>query len=119
MIPILYGEDCINDRTLICPQTLCMTPNKLHEFVKKKTPINSPGMLHNSNLHGIVTVAVCVDRKGKVIAVKAVEGHPMAFQSVIESVRNWRFIPYRDKGKPVPVFGVIDINYDFRSDASK
>jgi len=103
----------------MCPQSFCVAPNKLHEFVKKKTPVRPPGMLHNSNLHGIVTVAVCVDRKGKVVAAKSVEGHAMAFQAAIDSIRNWRFIPYRDKGKTVPVFGLIDIDYDFRSDAPK
>jgi len=115
----LYGDDDLEDKVLMCPQSFNMLPNKLNELVKKKAPVNPPGMLHNSKLYGVVTVEVCVDSKGKVFAVKAVDGHPMARASVIDSIKNWSFIPYRDKGKPVPVHGLIDVNYDFRSDVNK
>ena len=115
-IPVLHGNECFDDKISLCPQAFCLLPNKLHEFVKKKTSVNPPNMLHDSNSYGVVTVEVCVDRRGKVIAVKAIKGNAIAIQSVIESVRNWRFIPYRDKGKAIPVFGLIDINYDFRSE---
>ena len=113
-IPVLHGNECLDDKISLCPQAFYLLPNKLHEFVKKKTPVNPPSMLHNSNLYGVVTVEVCVDKKGKVLVVNAIKGNAIAIQSVIESVRNWRFTPYRDNGKTIPVFGLIDINYDFR-----
>ena len=65
IIPVLHGNEWLDDKVSLCPQAFYLSPNKLHEFVKKKTLVNPPSMLHNSNLYGVVTVDVCVDQKGK------------------------------------------------------
>jgi TonB family protein len=87
---------------------------QLMELVLKQTPLTPPGGLANSMLHGVVTVEVCIDRKGRVIDVRVVEGHPLTFSSAIESVRHWRFVPYKRNGKPTCAVGLLTLKYDFR-----
>jgi outer membrane biosynthesis protein TonB len=74
-------------------------------------------MLHNSELHGTVTVEVCIDQRGEVAAVRAVKGHPLAVSSTIESVRNWSFAPYKRNGEARPAIGRMKVKYDFRAQA--
>jgi len=76
------------------------------------------GLLDKSTLRGSVTVEVCVDEPGKVVLVKAVSGSSVAFQSVIESVRQWEFRAYKKEGIPKTVSGRIKVNFDFQSSAN-
>jgi TonB family protein len=76
-------------------------------------------MLHDSKLRGKVTVEVCIDELGRVTAVRGIKGHPFAVLSAVESVRDWSFMPYRQNGEARCAIGLITLDYDFRSEASK
>ncbi len=84
-------------------------------LVIKQMPVMPPAMLHNSELHGIVIVEVCIDKTGTVSSVRAVKGHPLAISSTIESVRNWNFAPYKRNGQAKPALGLLHVKYDFRA----
>lgn len=100
-------------------RALRLTARELSKLVAKRTPILPPGMLHNSELHGTVTVDVCIDQAGAVSAIRAVEGHPLAISPVIESVRGWSFVPYKHDGEARSVFGRLRVKYDFRAQAQQ
>ena len=110
-------EQSSEDRSTSLPcadHAVRLSSDQLTKLVAKRTPVEPP-MMERLNIHGTVKVAVCVNRKGKAIALAVLDGHPMAQQSVIESVRKWVFTPYSKNGKAKMVEGVLDIAFDFRS----
>jgi TonB family protein len=88
--------------------------SQVQRLITRRTSIKPPGSLEKNNLRGTVTVNILIDEKGKVICIKAVKGHPIAQSSVVASIYNWKFKPYKFKGKPISVFGVLTVSYDFR-----
>jgi Gram-negative bacterial TonB protein C-terminal len=98
-----------------CRGVVRLRRQQLLDLVVKQIPLVPPPMLHNSKLHGKVTVKVSVDERGKVIAVKGVKGHPFAISSAVESVRKWTFMPYKQNGKARCAIGLLLLNYDFSS----
>jgi outer membrane biosynthesis protein TonB len=100
-----------------CRGVVRLRPQQLLNLVIKQTPLGPPAMLHNSRLHGKVTVEASVDEMGTVTAVTGVRGHPFAVSSALESVRGWSFMPYKKNGEARCVVGLLTLNYDFRSGA--
>jgi TonB family protein len=105
--------------SLPCAENAVSLPSdQLMKLVVKRTAIEPP-MMERLNLHGTVTVAVCVSSKGKVSAVAVIDGQPMAQGAVIESVRKWVFTPYNQDGHAKTVEGVLNVAFDFRSQATE
>jgi bla regulator protein blaR1 len=67
------------------------------------------------SLHGKVAIRVCVNERGRVASIVVVDGHPMARQAVLESVKDWVFKPYLVNGKSKQVMADLEVGYDFRS----
>jgi TonB-like protein len=93
--------------------------HQLLKLVAKRTPLVPPSMLHNSELHGKVTVEVCIDQEGVVTEVRGVKGPPFAISSAVESVRNWSFVPYQSNGEAKDAVGLMTLKYDFRAASAK
>jgi hypothetical protein len=79
-----------------------------------RKPIQAP-MNERSGLHGTVTVRVCVTERGRVVSAAIIDGHPMAYSAVLDSVRDWVFDPFRVSGRPKPIVADLEVDYDFRS----
>ena len=99
-------------------------PVRLHhqellKFIVTRTALLPPSNLHNSKLHGKVTVEVCIDQTGAVANVRAVKGHPFAMSSALYSVSKWTFTPYLQRGKAKCAIGLLTLDYDFRGRAHK
>jgi protein TonB len=73
-----------------------------------------PATARASGASGIVVVEVTVDEKGKVIAARAVSGHPMLRASAVLAARLARFAPTKLSGEPVKVTGTISYNFIVR-----
>jgi hypothetical protein len=91
-----------------------VTAKQLKKLILKQIPIQPPGMLQDSELHGTATVELCIDKEGKISNVRAINGNRLAMQSVIESIREWTFTPYIRGGSGVPIIGSLKVKYDFR-----
>ena len=91
-----------------------LDPSEALKLITKRTGIEPPSMLHNAQLHGTVTVEVCLNEGGRVCAIRAINGNPMAVAAVIRSVRGWGFEPYKREAKPMPIIGPLTVKYDFR-----
>jgi hypothetical protein len=72
-------------------------------------------MMERSSLHGKVLLKVCVDKRGRVVSAFAIDGHPMAYATTLDSVKDWIFRPYLARGKPKMVTADLEVEYDFRS----
>ena len=71
--------------------------------------------MERTSIHGVVTLRICVSKKGKATSISALDGNPMAVGAVIESVKDWKFKPYRVNGYVQNVVADLEVDYDFRS----
>jgi TonB family protein len=70
-----------------------------------------PATARAAGASGVVIVEVTVDESGKVIAARAVSGHPMLRGSALTAARQARFAPTKLSGQPVKVTGTINYNF--------
>lgn len=73
-----------------------------------------PGKERADGVEGTVILAVDIDAAGAVTAArvdKAVEGHPAFSDAAIAAVKQWRFEPARQDGKPVAVSVKIPVKF--------
>jgi TonB family protein len=68
-------------------------------------------------VEGRVVVEVTVGEDGKVVAARAVSGHPLLRDAAVEAARQWTFSPTHLSGKPVKVLGTF--TFDVRKPASR
>ncbi len=73
-----------------------------------------PALARAAHASGIVSVQVTIDEEGKVIAARAVAGHPLLQTAAVQAARRAQFTPVRLSGQAVKVTGVI--NYNFLSE---
>jgi TonB family protein len=76
------------------------------EALVKANPIY-PSIAKQINASGEVQVEVMIDELGKVIAAKAISGHPVLRSSAEDAARKWVFKPTLLDGKPVKQPGVL------------
>ena len=70
-----------------------------------------PAKARKARASGTVVVKVLIDEEGKVIAAKAISGHPLLLDASVEAAKNSLFSPTLLGGKPVKVDGVIQYNF--------
>ncbi|HUF02937.1 MAG TPA: energy transducer TonB [Aridibacter sp.] len=70
-----------------------------------------PSAARAVNARGSVTVAVVIDRSGRVISASAVSGHPLLRSPAVSAARRARFRPTLLSGQPVEVSGTIVYNF--------
>jgi hypothetical protein len=92
-----------------------LVSSALMDRVIDKRPVERPGQLGKNNLRGVVKIEVLIDKHGKVVCARGVEGHPIAMAATVLSVREWTFKPYSVGHKRKAVVGVLTVPYDFGS----
>jgi len=68
-------------------------------------------MARGARASGSVNVLVTIDETGKVIAARAITGHPMLREAAEAAARKARFKPTMISGQPVQVTGIIVYNF--------
>jgi protein TonB len=66
-----------------------------------------PALARAARIQGTVVVQVFVGPNGEVDCVNVVSGHPMFIGSVVDAVRQWKFLPAKQDGKPVGYSGTL------------
>ena len=89
-----------------------MSPKHVDALLSKTQPIQVPCCGYKLHIHGTVVLAIAVDASGKVICVTMVSGHPLIISSAIDSVRQWKFLPYSVKGVKKSFCGKVALHYD-------
>jgi TonB family protein len=78
-----------------------------------------PPLAKTAEISGAVVVEITVDETGKVIAARAITGHPLLRDAAIEAARGWEFTPTSLQGTPVKVIGTITFNFNLNSSNTK
>jgi TonB family protein len=70
-----------------------------------------PPLAKLAKVGGKVRLHIAISPSGDVSSVKAISGHPLLVQSAIETAKKWKYRPFVEGGKPIPV--ETDVELDF------
>lgn len=97
-------------------QPVRVEPQKAsRNLVKKIDPILPQVVKQIGDVGGIVELDVTISPEGKVTSFKAISGHPILIQSVMDAVRQWEYKPFMKGGQPITV--VTRVEWVFPSPA--
>lgn len=72
-----------------------------------------------ARIMGVVIVEVIIDEQGNVLSPKVLKGLPMGLdKQAVDAVQTWKFKPATLRGKAVPVYYVLTINFQLGTDLS-
>ncbi len=86
-------------------QSVHLRANAMSRRVVKRAPMMLQGQ--HVRIGGNVELLVVVGSDGKPSCVSAVRGHPMLIAAAIDSVKHWRFRPYRKNRMLVNYSGAL------------
>ena len=70
-----------------------------------------PPIARGAHAAGTVEVKVIVDVDGTISAAVAISGHPLLQAAAVGAARKARFTPWKYKGEPVKIIGIIQYNF--------
>ena len=82
--------------------------------VVKQIKPKYPELARKANIEGRVTVKVLINTKGDVEKVELVKGHPMLNDAAIESAKQWKFTPPKQRDRLVKVWMNIPIDFKLK-----
>ena len=78
--------------------------------VKKVSPEYNP-VARQMRVQGDVEVEVTISEAGEVTAVKVVTGNSLLTGPVVKAVRDWRFQPFVENGKPASALATLRFSF--------
>jgi protein TonB len=70
-----------------------------------------PPLAMRSRIHGAVRMTAIIDKQGKIVELKLVDGHPLLIDAAMSVVKQWRYRPTLQGGEPVEVSTLITVNF--------
>ena len=77
----------------------------------KKVEWVIPALVRAARIQGTVVLEVFVGPTGEVECVSVISGHPMLVGAVVDAVRQWKFLPAKQDGKPVSYSGTLTFSW--------
>jgi TonB family protein len=88
-----------------------LSEEALKDYIFSKSPMVYPQLAKQMNVQGSVVMQVVITMEGKVKEVKVISGAPQLQGTAVDSVRNWRFLPYLDNGRPMEVESQVSVAF--------
>lgn len=89
------------------PDSAGVTPGRL---IKRVAPVY-PRKARKKKIEGVVFLKAKITRDGDVVDLSVVSGDPLLVQAAIDAVKQWKYRPYLQDGKPVEVETEIKVNF--------
>jgi len=70
-----------------------------------------PAEARKNNLQGVIALDVVVGEEGNVISARPLNGPPILASAAVDSLRWWKFEPYRVNGEPVAVETTLAVEF--------
>ena len=93
------------------PESAKLSQAQTKTLVKKTEPINAPCCADMLYINGTIVLEISVDPGGDVTCVQMVSGHPLIIGVAIDSVRRWKFQPYRSQGTKRSFCGQVALRF--------
>ena len=78
--------------------------------VKRSIPEYNP-LAKQMRIQGDVEVEVKISESGDVADVKVVTGNPMLSSTVVKAMRDWKFNPFTEDGKPAAAIASLKFTF--------
>jgi protein TonB len=101
----------ISGITKISDTRMRLSEEALKEYIFSKSPMVYPQLAKQMNVQGSVVMQVVISMEGRVKDVKVISGAPQLQGTAVDSIRNWRFLPYLDNGRPMEVESQVSIAF--------
>jgi len=88
-----------------------LSPDKPLKMIKRISP-KYPEIALKKKIQGEVILDATMDREGKAIEIKVVNGPEELYQSAVDAVKQWRWEPVKIDGKVEPVKFTVVVNFD-------
>jgi TonB family protein len=94
--------------TAVAPgQPVRVEPAEADRNLVKKVAPTLP-LMEKLGIAGTVVLEATISPEGKVTTLKAISGHPMLISSVIDAVRQWKYKPFLQGGRPIAVITRVE-----------
>jgi TonB family protein len=70
-----------------------------------------PPLARAQHVQGDVVIDALIDATGKVVATKAITGHPQLQSAAVDSLRLWKYQPARLNGEAIPIHINVTITF--------
>ena len=100
--------------TKLSDERVRLSEGALADYIFSKSGLNYPAQAKAQNIEGKVVIGVLITMDGHVKSVKLLSGPPQLGGAAMDSVHNWRFIPYLDNGHPMEVESQVSINFTLK-----
>jgi TonB family protein len=97
--------------TRVSDTRMRLSEEALKEYIFSKSPMVYPQLAKQMNVQGSVVMQIVISMEGKVKEVKVLSGAPQLQGTAVDSLRNWRFLPYLDNGRPMEVESQVTIGF--------
>jgi periplasmic protein TonB len=61
-------------------------------------------------LRSVILIESIIDRRGRVCATRLLKGRGPLAESALSALKQWKFEPARQNGRPVPVYFYLAVN---------
>jgi len=82
----------------------------MRAVVKKTHPEYNP-IARQMRIEGDVEVEARVSDAGEVVDVKVLRGNALLTALVVKAVKDWRFQPFQENGKPSPAIATLRFSF--------
>jgi protein TonB len=93
------------------PPAAHASKEEMTALVLKKIPPEYPEAAKKAHIQGQVVLRAIISQDGDVENLLIISGHPQLVPSAIDAVKQWKYRPYLQQGKPVEVETEIDVNF--------
>jgi protein TonB len=80
------------------------------KLVKQTRPVY-PAEAFNKKIHGMVEVEILIDERGDVAYAEVRRSIPALDAAALRTVRQWKFEPAMEAGRPVPVMAIAPVTF--------
>ena len=115
--PIAFGLANANPtRTESAAQQVHASKEEMAALVLKKVPPEYPETAKKAHIQGQVVLRAIIGKDGDVESLQIISGHPQLVPAAIDAVKQWKYRPYLQEGKPVEVETEIDVNFTLKAE---
>ena len=73
-----------------------------------------PEMARRAHIEGVVVLQAVIGTDGRVESVRSLASVPLLEEAAVKAVRQWRYLPARQRGHPVKVYYTIRVEFTLR-----
>jgi periplasmic protein TonB len=73
-----------------------------------------PEIARSARTEGVVIIEAEIDIHGNVVNAKILRGNPLLNEAALSAVRQWKYVPHKLNGVPVPIIITVTVNFTLR-----